>query len=348
MKKTALVIAIGGLSLLPVDTANACGTCRQANSYGNYVVGETNTATGEVRSATEAIRIGFDMMITAIKAMSDNVTSELHKGQVVQKTMLDELNRQMEQREKAEYIVESNQFYEERYGENNIPLSACEDWSDALAMAVAKDQTEEELRGAIDTFFTEYRLASPVDDWRYHNRTLEFASAGDVDLNQAVLSNDEVQQAVEMINQTIEPVPVTPLHPDAVVAELSADDRALRSQIQSLNLRLDAPKQALKEQVMLKAPIVDEETSVQSILEERAYDGIDPETLADISSGSEMRTLRTLLRDQQYGNVMVYEHLKASLRTTRIMSMELAARSDMTRKGYRYLQNQLDAKNAVR
>lgn len=347
MRKGIFAIAATSFFVMP-ESAVACATCAKANNYGNYVVGEANTATTEVRSATEAINIGFDMMVAAIKAMTDNVTTELHKNSLVQKSLLDEYNRQEEQRAKAAYTLESKQFYEDRYGLENIPMSACEDWADANALQVAKEVTEEDLRNAIDEFFTEYREASPVDDWRYHERTLQFAEAGQVDLNKSILTNEDVQNAVEYVNQTIDPVPVYPIRPDIDTRTLNADERAIRAKIQTLNMRLDAPKAALKEQILLKAGIVGEEQqSIQGILEKRAYEALDPENLADVGSGSEMRSLRTLLRDQQYGLVMEYEILKSNLRRTRIMAMSQANNADRYREGYRALETLMDGEHAV-
>lgn len=348
MIRNLLCLSVSAVILSSYTTdVEACSTCGQARNYGSYVVGETNTATNEVRSATEAIRVGFDMVITALRASSENITTELHKGAMVNKTMMDEYNRQEEQRARAAYTVASRQMYEDKYGEENIPMTACEDWIQTNSLQVAKEVTEVELNQAIDSFFSEYREASPVDDWRYHERTLQFAAAGDVDLNKSVFTNEDVQNAVEYINQTIDPVPVSPIKPELEIATLSADDRALRSQTQSLNLRLDASKNALKDQVLFKAPIVGEDESFQSILEKRAFEALDPEKLIDLGTGSEMRTLRTLARDLQYGNVMEYQALKSNLAQTRMMAIQLAANSDEYRNGYRYLEKQLDVKKSL-
>lgn len=348
MKKSLLALSIMIATLTPSEDVLACSTCGKAKNYGEYVVNEAGEATNEVNSATAQIRTGFDMMIAALQAMTANVTTEVEKSTLVEKNMLDELNRQQEQRAQAEYALKAKQKNGDAYGIDNLPMSACEDWIDAESLQRTKELTEAELREAIDDYFVEYRKASPIDDWRYHERTLTYADAGEVDMNQSLFTDEDVQKAVEYVNQTIDPLPVYPIRPDANIEELGADDRALRAQIQSLNLRLDAPKHALKEQILLKAPIVGEEQSIQSTLEKRAFESISPENLEDLATGSEMRTLRTLLRDTQYGLVMEYEQLKANLRQTRLMAMDLAANSDKYRKGYRYLEKQLDGKNAIK
>lgn len=315
----------------------ACSDCNAAKAYGSFVNGEISVANTEVISATAAIQLGFNILIQAVQAMSSNVTTEVNKGARSQKVLLDELNRQQEQRERAKYTIESKNYYEERYGLDNIPLSACEDFINTGNMTITKNTTEAELSDAIDVFLAGYRTASPVNDWEYHQRTLEHGNTKELRFDKALYTSEDVQNAAEYINQTIDPVPVTIINPDRDVETLNADERVLWSSIQTANLRLDAAKFGLKEQLLLKAPIVGGDQSIQGLIEKNAYASLNPDNLVDIAEGSQTKILKTMLRDAQYSNLMAYEILKSELRKSKLLAISVAASLDESRQGLKAL-----------
>ncbi|WP_299197670.1 hypothetical protein [uncultured Amphritea sp.] len=362
MKKSILSIslctALYGIAV-PNSAFAVCPACANVQSYGADVNSETAQATSNVNSASQAISTGFSQLRvtiddvfgdlgSAIRAMSGNITSEIQRGTVSQQKLMDEFNRQEELRSQAAYILESKRAAEAEYGEENLPVTSCDDFAQAADLRLAKEVTEEELRASLDSFFAEYRAASPVDDWRYHERTLMNLSANEVALNKDVLSPEEVEQAVEWINQVVDPVPVSPISPDRPVNRMSADERLQHSAIQTLNLRLDAAKEAMKEQVLLKAPIVGEEDSIQSTLSSRAYSALDPENLIDLSTGSQALVLRTMLRDTQYGLAIDLENLKLNMRRARMDAVQLAQLSDKYRVFYRQREKHIDGVERVK
>jgi hypothetical protein len=340
--KKPLVLAV--FFALP-GTAQACSDCAAATAYGQLVLSNVGSATSEVSSATVAIQRGFQMLIQSIQALSSNVTTEINKSARSQKVLLDESNRQEEQRMKAKYTLESKNFYEERYGLDNIPLEACQDYINAIDMADTKGGSEEELRVAIDSFMNEYREAAPSSDWKYHQRTLEHASVQGLSFDKAVYSSDDVQNAIEYINQTIDPVPVTIINPEREIASLNADERIVWSGIQTLNLRLDSAKSSLKEQVLLKSPIVGSDQSIQGLLEANAFEGLDDDNIIDIAMSSETKLLKNLLRDAQYASFIEYETLKSSLRASKIKGVNLASNLDETRQILKTLGNRMRLTN---
>lgn len=362
MKKCILRIsicaAIYGI-VVPSSAFAICPACANVQSYGADVNSQTAQATTSVNSASQAISTGFTQLrltiddvfgdlASAIQAMSGNVTSEIKRGTVSQQKLMDEFNRQAELRSQAAYILESKRAVEAEYGEANIPATSCEDFAQAADLRLAKEITEEQLRESLDKFFVEYRTASPVDDWRYHERTLKNLAANETTLNKDVLSPQEVENAVEWINQVVDPVPVSPIRPDQPVNRMSADERVQNSAIQTLNLRLDAAKEAMKEQILLKAPIVGENESIQSTLSRRAYTALDPANLIDISTGSQALVLRTMLRDAQYGLAIDLENLKSSMRRARMDAVQLAEVSDKYRVYYRQREKQIDGVERVK
>ncbi|WP_370238906.1 hypothetical protein [Neptunomonas phycophila] len=360
MRRQPLFVGVFIAVAYSSQASAVCTTCANTTAYGNSVTAEAGQATSEITSASAAIKAGFAQLevtidtvfseiSSAIRSMSGSVSSEIKRGTTAETKIMDEFNNQQETRLQAEYVLKTKQYVEENYGETNIPMSSCDDFKIAGDLMVAQSITKPQLRQAIDDFFTEYETAAPVDNWRYAARTLEFAETKDLDLNQDQLSNEELELAVEWINQAIDPMPVSPIRPDADITRLSSDEREIRARIQTMNLRLDAPKQALKEELLLKAPVVGEGgESLQGILKNRVYEGLNQDSIADLTTSSQASVMRTMLRDMQYGQVLAFEAFKNTLNRTKVQAVSMAYNVDDYRNKLRVLEGQLDGIRAVK
>lgn len=358
MSRIRLAISMAILASFSSPSVQACTECSRVTAYGNDVVDRTQTADGEVNSASEAIRLGFDNLVVTIdtvfanlvktvRGMSGDITSELKRGTTVNTKLMDEYNRQEEARVRQKYMLDAKQYLEEHYGEGNIPLSTCVDFTTALSLKEAKEEVKPELSSAVTEYFNSYRTAAPVDDWRYQVRTLNFAETQDLSMSQDVLEPEQVEIALEWVNQTLEPVPVTPIRKDLVPEELSADQRTLHARMQSHNLRLDAAKESVKEEILLKSPILGDGNSIQGVLADRAFKGFDQEQIVDLSTGSSSLILREMLRDMQYGMAIDFETFKTQLSRTRMSAIALASSMDERSKQFRVLEKTLDGLEAI-
>lgn len=352
-----LVLSIGAVSVSPQAYA-ACPECATAKGYGSDVLGRTGEATGSVNSASAAITAGFASLVTtvelvffqlsaSVRAMSGEVTSEIKRSAKVEQALLDEYNRQAEMRARADYTLRARAEAEEKYGVENLPLNACEDYAQAGALADA-GSTYEELQSAVRGYFVQYRKASPVDDRFYRQRMLQYADAADLDLGKSTLDEDEVAQALEWINQAVDPVPVQPINVPDDLAQLSPEAQGLLAETQALNLRLDSAKMVLADQVLLKAPVVEGDTSYQGMLAARVHEGLSPQALDALGTeASQVKLLRTLVRDMQYGTAIQYEQFKSQMAQTRMEALQLAAQMDSERKRMRVHLGGLDVRTKV-
>ncbi|SIQ98798.1 hypothetical protein [Marinobacterium stanieri] len=330
------------------NKAYACPTCVQANSFGAEVVSNAAEGTANSLSQAAAIEAGFASLLlmmeevfgtiqASLKAMSANITGEIERSSVLQKRMLDEYNRQHETRAQAQYITESKQYYDETYGEATLPVDSCQNYFDAYELQTMREMSEPELRVFLETYYDEFRNDHPLPEetWKYHARSLEFASSSTKFINQDQYSDGEVENAIEWVNQVVEPVPVTIINEVDDYSGINSDQRKHYAEIQSLHLRLDASKHALVDQIVMKSPLMEGEQSLQSFFAKEVYSSLNPNSLEDIAGAPPIKVMKTYLRDLQIGNAIAFSNLKENINQGRIEAVSLATISDEKRESLR-------------
>lgn len=348
MKRATLYFVIALASLPTAQEAHAiCPACMDVNTYGSDNVASTGKSMASVDSASSQISSGFVELTNTMKtefvrvasafdAMTSNITMTLDKNSQITQRMVDEYNRQNEQRAQTQFMMQTNQKFDDEYGEANLPVTTCENYSDAQNLQLA-EASAEDLRAGLNEYLKDYVSASPTSEWRYNKYNIENSTAATESLSSSVLTSDQIQQSMDWVNLALDPVPVSPINPptDEQINHLSPDRQKVLAEIQTSNLRSAAGKQAMVDQIMLKAPIVGEDESIQSVLEKKAYQALDPDSLQDLSNGSMSLNLRTLVQDMQFGNVIDYENLKETLNQTRMKAIALAQASDNSNEALR-------------